>query len=88
MHYLIWEILVEAVLDVHAIDVKIKIFLIWCCNNASFIKRFIEKYLCWYAHGEPYVPHDTMVEMMIRSTSSSRNVHGVVEFVLLSQRHV
>jgi len=24
-------------------------------------KGFIEKYLFWYAHGEPYVPHETML---------------------------
>jgi len=35
--------------------------------------------LCWYAHGEPYVPHDTMVERMIGSTSSSSNVQEVVD---------
>jgi len=33
----------------------------------------------WYAYGEPYVPHKTMVEKMIRSTSSTSNVHGVVD---------
>jgi len=36
------------------------------------------KYLCWYAHGEPHVPHDTMVERMFGSTSCSSNVYGVV----------
>jgi hypothetical protein len=39
----------------------------------------MEKYLCWYAHGELYVPHDTMVERMVGSTSSSSNVHRVVD---------
>ena len=39
----------------------------------------MEKYLCWYAHGELYVPHDTMVERMVGSTSSSSNVHEVVD---------
>jgi hypothetical protein len=59
------------------------------CKNKKFIdpdivtmhflqKRFMEKYLCWYAHEEPYVPHDTMVERMVGSTFSARNVHGVV----------
>jgi hypothetical protein len=28
-------------------------------------KRFLEKYLCLFAHEEPYVPYDTMVEKMI-----------------------
>jgi len=31
------------------------------------------------AYGEPYVPHDTMVERMVGSTSTSSNVHGVVD---------
>jgi hypothetical protein len=39
----------------------------------------MEKYMCWYAHGEPYVPHDTMIGRIIYSTSSSSNVHGVVD---------
>jgi len=39
----------------------------------------MEKYLCWYAHGEPYVPHDAMIESMVGSTSSYSNMHGVVD---------
>jgi hypothetical protein len=42
-------------------------------------KRLMEKYLCWYAHGKPYAPHNTMIEMIVRSTYSSSNVHGVVD---------
>jgi hypothetical protein len=42
-------------------------------------KEFMDKYLYWYAYGEPYVTHDTMVEMMIVSTSSSTNVLEVVD---------
>ena len=41
-------------------------------------KGFIEEYLCWYAHREPFVPHETMVERMVGSTSSANNVHRVV----------
>ena len=33
----------------------------------------------WYAHKEPYVPHDIMVEKMVGSTSSSSNVYRVVD---------
>ena len=40
-------------------------------------KRLMEKYLCWFAHGEPYVPYETMVERIVRLISSSSNVHGV-----------
>jgi hypothetical protein len=40
-------------------------------------KGFIEEYLCWYAHGEQFVHHKTMIERMVRSTSSTSNVHGV-----------
>jgi hypothetical protein len=39
----------------------------------------MEKYLCWFAHREPYVPYKTIVEMMTMSISSSRNVHEVVD---------
>ena len=39
----------------------------------------MEKYLWWFTHSEPYVPHDTMVERMVGSTSSSHNVHEVVD---------
>jgi hypothetical protein len=42
-------------------------------------KEFMEQYICWYAHEKPYVPHETMVERMIGSTSSASNVHRVVE---------
>jgi len=39
----------------------------------------MEKYMCWYAHGEPFVPHETMVERMVETTSSASNMHGVVD---------
>jgi hypothetical protein len=39
----------------------------------------MEKYMCWYAHGEPFVPHETMVERMIETTYSASNMHGVVD---------
>ena len=42
-------------------------------------KRFMKKYLCWNAREKPYVPHDTMVERIVESSSSSSNVHGVVD---------
>jgi hypothetical protein len=38
----------------------------------------MERYLCWFAHEKPYIPHDTMVEMMVGSTSNSSNVYEVV----------
>jgi hypothetical protein len=41
-------------------------------------KEFMDKYLYCYAYGEPYVTHDTIVKMVIVSTSSSSNVLGVV----------
>jgi hypothetical protein len=40
-------------------------------------KWFMEEYPCWYAHGELFVPHETMVERMVCSTSSASNVYGV-----------
>jgi hypothetical protein len=35
--------------------------------------------MCWYAHREPYVLYDTMVERMIELTSNSSVMHGVVD---------
>jgi len=35
--------------------------------------------LYWFAHGEPYVTYETMIERMIGSTFSSSNAHGVVD---------
>ena len=45
------------------------------CKNKNFLdldvvtmhllqKGFMKQYLCWYAHVEPYVPYETMVERM------------------------
>ena len=28
-------------------------------------KEFMEKYICWHAHEEPFVPHETTEEMMV-----------------------
>jgi hypothetical protein len=42
-------------------------------------KRFIKRYMYWYAHREPYIPHETMVERIVGLTSSFSNAHGVVD---------
>jgi len=42
-------------------------------------KKFMKKYMYWYAHEEPYVPHNIMVERMIESISNASNVHEVVD---------
>jgi hypothetical protein len=58
------------------------------CQNKKFLhldvitmhllhKGFMEEYLYWYAHREPFVPHEIMIERMIGSTYSAINVHGV-----------
>jgi len=39
----------------------------------------VEKHLCWYAHREPYVPYDTIVERMVGSTCSFSNGHVVID---------
>jgi len=60
------------------------------CKNKNFLdpdvvmmyllyKNIKEKYLCWFAHGEPYVPYKIMIEKMIMLTSSSNNVYGVID---------
>jgi hypothetical protein len=119
MYYLIQEILVEAILDVHVRGVRIKLCMMNYCNgvedfinyvlsnsrnisgggircpckrckNKKFLdldiltmhllqKRFIEKYLCWFVHGELYIPYEIMLEKIVGSTSNSSNVHGVVD---------
>jgi hypothetical protein len=59
------------------------------CENKKFLdpnvvtmhliqKGFMERYQCWFTHGKPYVPHETIVEKIVGSTSSSSNVHEVV----------
>jgi hypothetical protein len=80
MQYLIREILVEAVLDVHVRGVRIKKII-----NSDVVtmhilqKRLIEKYMCWYTYGELFVPHDTMARGMVGSTSCITNLHRVVD---------
>jgi hypothetical protein len=60
------------------------------CKNKKFFdtnvvemhllqKTFMEKYLCLFAYGEPYISYETMVERMIDSTFNSNNVHGVID---------
>jgi hypothetical protein len=71
---------VERVLHVHAKGVKIKKFLDLDVVTMHLLqKRFMKKYLCWYAYREPYILHDTIIEMMIESTSNSSNMHEVVD---------
>jgi len=40
-------------------------------------KGFMEDYLCWYAHGELFVPNKSMVERVVGLTSSASNVYEV-----------
>jgi len=35
-------------------------------------------FLCWFVHGEPYIPYKIMVEKIAGSISTSNNVHEVV----------
>jgi len=37
----------------------------------------MEDYLCWYAHGELFVPDESMEEQVVGSTSSASNMHKV-----------
>jgi hypothetical protein len=47
-----------------------------------------QKYMCWYAHEEPYVFYDTMVERMVGSTSSVSIAHEVVNDNSNSYRNI
>jgi len=38
----------------------------------------MEKYLCWFAHRELYVPYETIIERMSDLTSSFNNVYRVI----------
>ena len=48
----------------------------------------MKKYLCWYTHEKSYVPHDTTVKMMVGSTSSSSDVHEIVDDNINPDRNI
>jgi hypothetical protein len=50
-----------------------------CCDDSSFKNGFVEKYLYWFTHNEPYVPYKTMLEKIVGSTSSSSNIYEVID---------
>lgn len=39
----------------------------------------MKKYLCWFEIGEPYVPNKIMVETIVESISSCKNMNGVID---------
>jgi len=58
------------------------------CKNLKFMhqdvvtmhlltKGFMEDYLCWYAHGELFLPDESMKEQVVGSTFSASNMHEV-----------
>jgi len=58
------------------------------CKNLKFLhqdvitmhlltKELIEDYLYWYAHGELFLPNESMEEQVVGSTSSAINMHRV-----------
>ena len=70
------EILLEAVLGVHAGSVKIKKYLHPDVVMMHLLhKGFMENYQCWYTHGKVYVSERRMEETVVGSTSSASNVH-------------
>jgi hypothetical protein len=82
-------LLMEAVLDVHARGVRIKKFIDQDVVMMHLLQKgFMEKYMCWYANKEPYVPHDAMIKRMIESTSNANKVHGVVDDNSNSYRNI
>jgi hypothetical protein len=50
-------------------------------SSVFLVIFFGSRFFGFFAHpyGEPYIPHDTMVERMVKSTSSSSNVCGIVD---------
>jgi hypothetical protein len=77
--HLFLEILLDAVLSVHAGSVKIKKYLHLDVVTIHLLhKGFMEDYMCWYAHGELFIRNESIVERVVGSTSSASNVHRVV----------
>jgi len=74
--HLFSEILLEAVLGVHAGSVKKNVYLD-VVKMHLLHKRFMEDYLCWYTYREFFVCNESMREKVVASTSSASNVHGV-----------
>jgi len=35
--------------------------------------------LCWFVHGEPYVPYETMLKRIVDLISSSSSIHKVID---------
>ena len=78
------KILVKTILNVHVRVVRIKITPSkYCFEASSTKKRFIKKYLCLFAHGETYVPYETIIEMIVGLTFSSSIVHELVEAIII-----
>jgi len=71
------EILLMAVLGVHARCKNLKFLHQDVITMHLLTKEFMEDYLCWYAHGELFVPNKSMVERVVGSTSSTSNIHEV-----------
>jgi hypothetical protein len=60
--HLFLEILLEAILSIHAGSVKIKKYLHPDVVMMHLLhKGFMEDYLCWYAHKELFVRNESMV---------------------------
>jgi hypothetical protein len=75
LHFQMQRILVKAKLNIYVWSVKTKAPLIKRYDDASFEKKFIGKYLCWFAHRAPYIPYKTMLERIVNLISSSNNTY-------------
>jgi hypothetical protein len=61
-------------INIHAWRVKIKSLTIKMLLSCIYLKKmFIKKYLYRFAQENPYVPHETMLEKMVGSTSNFHN---------------
>ena len=59
-------ILLMAVLGIHAGSAKIKKFMHQDVVTMHLqTKGFMEDYLCWYAHGELFVPNESIVKRVV-----------------------
>jgi len=78
-YFIIQRILVKVKLYIHVWSITIKSFtikMLWWC---FYLKKSFSINTCVDLHTEePYVPYQTMLEMMVNSNSSSRNIHEFV----------
>jgi len=79
-YFIIQRILVEVKLYIHVWSITIKSFTIKMLWRCFYLKKSFLINTCVDLHTEkPYVPYQTMLEMMVNSNSSSSNIYEFVD---------